>query len=206
VERIRVPEVVFKPSIAGVDQAGLIEIAADIINQRFSSTQDRTRLLKDVFLTGGNTLFQGFEDRFRNELRGVLPVDADLIVRQAADPVMDAWKGAAQWASGGDLSRAFVSRQEYMEKGSEYIKVSYDSMSFSGALLTNPTGARSGQRYMVNVKVNVDSKTPGAYGVESHGLPVLGCFCFVLSQSNSLLVQWWFVLYPRSIAALVNGT
>jgi actin-related protein 5 len=185
VERIRVPEVVFKPSIAGVDQAGLIEIAADIINQRFSSTQDRNRLLKDVFLTGGNTLFQGFEDRFRNELRGVLPVDADLIVRQAADPVMDAWKGAAQWASGSDLGRAFVSRQEYMEKGSEYIKVSYGPIWFSGALLTNPTGARSWQRYMVNVKVKRGFQTTRRNGVESHGLPV-GCFCFYLEFNRTV--------------------
>lgn len=123
VERIRVPEVVFKPSIAGVDQAGLIEIAADIINQRFSNPEDRNRLLKDVFLTGGNTLFQGFEERFRNELRAVIPVDAALTVRQAADPVLDAWKGAAQWASSADFGRFSVSRQEYMEKGSEYMKV-----------------------------------------------------------------------------------
>lgn len=130
VERIRVPEVVFKPSIAGVDQAGLIEIAADIINQRFSSEDDRARLLKDVFLTGGNTLFQGFEERFRNELRGVLSVDAALNVRKAADPVLDAWKGAAQWASGGDFGRSSVSRQEYMEKGSEYIKVSSRKYSY----------------------------------------------------------------------------
>lgn len=125
VERIRVPEVVFKPSITGVDQAGLIEIAADIVNQQFSSAEDRNRLLKDVFLTGGNTLFQGFDERFRNELRGVLPEDSPLNVRKAADPVLDAWKGAAQWASsGGDFSRSSVTRQEYMEKGSEYIKVS----------------------------------------------------------------------------------
>lgn len=124
VERIRVPEVVFKPSIAGVDQAGLIEMVANIVNQRFSSAQDRDRLLKDVFLTGGNTLFHGFEDRFRNELRAVLPIDADLTVRQAVDPTMDAWKGAAQWASGADLGRSSVSRQEYLEKGSEYMKVS----------------------------------------------------------------------------------
>ncbi|KAJ5219574.1 Actin-like protein arp5 [Penicillium chermesinum] len=122
VERIRVPEVVFKPSIAGVDQAGLIEIAADIVNQRFSSTQDRSRLLKDVFLTGGNTLFSGFEERFRNEIRGFLPVEAELRVRHAADPVLDAWKGAAQWASGSDFRKSSVTRQEYLEKGSEYIK------------------------------------------------------------------------------------
>mgnify|MGYP001658429484 CR=1 FL=1 len=122
VERIRVPEVVFQPSIAGVDQAGLIEIAADIINQRYSDPADQSRLLKDVFLTGGNTLFTGFDERFRKEFRSFLPIDATLKVRKATDPVFDAWKGAAQWASGGDLGRSSVTRQEYMEKGSEYLK------------------------------------------------------------------------------------
>jgi len=33
-ERIRVPEVVFQPSIAGLDQAGLVEIAAGILTER----------------------------------------------------------------------------------------------------------------------------------------------------------------------------
>lgn len=174
VERIRVPEVVFKPSIAGVDQAGLIEIAADIINQRFSNPEDRNRLLKDVFLTGGNTLFTGFEERFRRELRAYLPVDAELAVRQAADPVMDAWKGAAQWASGADLGRSSVTRQEYLEKGSEYIKVSfflvacrftcpYCFHALFELTLTFSTGARSGQRYMVNVVWQEElKKTSGA--------------------------------------------
>jgi actin-related protein 5 len=131
VERIRVPEVVFKPSIAGVDQSGLVEIAADIVNQRFSGVQDQSRLLRDVFLTGGNTLFQGFDERLRNELRGVISLDAELKVRRAKDPVLDAWKGAAQWAgetqadSNAGFAKSSVSRQEYLEKGSEYIKVSY---------------------------------------------------------------------------------
>jgi actin-related protein 5 len=123
VERIRVPEVVFKPSIAGVDQAGLIEIVADIINQRFSGTEDRSRLLKDVFMTGGNTLFTGFDERFRKEVRAFLPIDGELRVRKASDPILDAWRGAAQWAAGADLGPSSVTRQEYLEKGSEYIKV-----------------------------------------------------------------------------------
>lgn len=123
VERIRVPEVVFQPSIAGVDQAGLVEIAADILNQRFTAEEDRTRLLKDVFLTGGNTLFKNFDERLRSELVGVLPTNARLSVRRAADPVLDAWKGAAQWAAGSELATSSISRAEYQEKGSEYLKV-----------------------------------------------------------------------------------
>ncbi|KAL4864322.1 hypothetical protein BDV12DRAFT_176316 [Aspergillus spectabilis] len=122
VERIRVPEVVFKPSIAGIDQAGLVEIAADIVNQRFSSAEEQQRLLRDIFLTGGNTLFQNFDERFRNEFQSYLPYGAQLNVRRASDPILDAWKGAAQWASGSGLAKASISREEYLEKGSEYLK------------------------------------------------------------------------------------
>ncbi|KAL4737774.1 hypothetical protein BDV11DRAFT_171676 [Aspergillus similis] len=122
VERIRVPEVVFKPSIAGIDQAGLVEIAADIVNQRFSNPEEQSRLLRDVFLTGGNTLFQNFDERFQNDFRACLPLEAQLAVRRASDPILDAWKGAAQWASGSALAKSSISREEYLEKGSEYLK------------------------------------------------------------------------------------
>lgn len=122
VERIRVPEVVFQPSIAGVDQAGIVEIAEDIVSQRLSSHPARDALLKDVFITGGYTLFKGFEERLRNELRAVLPADLDLGIRRARDPVLDAWKGAAKWAGTDQSRQSFVSREEYAEKGGEYLK------------------------------------------------------------------------------------
>lgn len=122
VERIRVPEVIFQPSIAGIDQAGIVEIAEDIIMQRLSGTSYRDTMLKDIFLTGGYTLFQGFEERLRNELRAVLPAESPLNVRRAQDPILDAWKGAAKWASSPTSRQAFVSREEYLEKGGEYIK------------------------------------------------------------------------------------
>lgn len=122
VERIRVPEVVFQPSIAGVDQAGITEIAEDILMQRLASHPARNDILKDIFVTGGYSLFQGFEDRLRNELRAVLPVDVQLGVRRAKDPVLDAWRGAARWAGTTESKPAFVSREEWLEKGSEYIR------------------------------------------------------------------------------------
>lgn len=122
VERIRVPEVVFQPGIAGVDQAGIVEIAEDMIMGRLSSHPFVNNILKDVFLTGGYCLFQGFEERLRNELRAVLPVEAQLGVRTARDPVLDAWRGAARWAGTAEARGAFVSRREWEEKGGEYIR------------------------------------------------------------------------------------
>lgn len=122
VERIRVPEVVFQPSIAGLDQAGLVEIAAGILTERLVDSPLRNNVLKDIFLTGGNTLFQGFEDRLRKELRAVLPADSTLRVRKAKDSILDAWRGAAKWSNQADSRHAFVTRAEFLEKGGDYLK------------------------------------------------------------------------------------
>jgi actin-related protein 5 len=126
VERIRVPEVVFQPGIAGVDQAGLVEIMEGIAMGRFSDPSQQRALLHDIFLTGGNTSFLSFEERLARELRAVLPTDIELNVRKASDPILDAWRGAAAWWSStpaSDRQAATVTREEYLEKGSDYIKV-----------------------------------------------------------------------------------
>ena len=135
VERIRVPEVVFQPSIAGVDQAGLTEIAEDILMQRLAndisggaansnaaSPSLTSRVSKDIFLTGGYSMFQGFEERLHSELRAVLPADLPLAVRRAKDPVLDAWRGAARWAATKESRNSFVTKAEWAEKGGEYIR------------------------------------------------------------------------------------
>ncbi len=152
VERIRVPEVVFQPGIAGLDQAGLVEIAGDIVTQRLaslslapsSSSSSSSppsfvpeELLRDVFLTGGNTLFHGFDERLRAELPAIAPAGTPLRVRRAADPLLDAWKGAARWAGSREWKRAAITREEYLEKGPEYIKVSnFLSLTLAYSLVT----------------------------------------------------------------------
>ncbi|CAL8581431.1 Actin-related protein 5 [Xanthoria parietina] len=122
VERIRVPEVVFQPSIAGLDQAGIVEIAAGVINHGLAKQHDQISVLGDIFLTGGNTLFTGFDERLKRELRAALPIEAPIKLRKAKDPILDAWRGAAQWAAGAESNQRFVTREDYQEKGSEYMK------------------------------------------------------------------------------------
>ncbi|KAK5118122.1 hypothetical protein LTR62_004169 [Meristemomyces frigidus] len=122
VERIRVPEVIFQPSIAGVDQAGLVELVESIMMERLSGHAQRDAMLKDVFVTGGYAMFQGFEERLVTELRAVLPLEAAVKVRRARIPVLDAWRGAAGWAGTEESRGKFVSRGEWMEKGGEYLR------------------------------------------------------------------------------------
>jgi actin-related protein 5 len=126
VERIRVPEIVFEPSMAGLDQAGIVEIASDILLHRMSNPAERNDILRDVFCTGGNTAFQGFEDRLKKELTAVLPYGSPINVRKAGNVTLDAWRGAAKWCGtkekDAEWKGAVVTRQEYLEKGSEYLK------------------------------------------------------------------------------------
>lgn len=126
IERIRVPEVVFEPSMAGLDQAGIVEIASDILLHRISNPSDRDTILRDVFCTGGNTAFQGFEDRLKKELTSVMPHGTTINVRKAGNALLDAWRGAAKWCGtaekDAEWKKAIVTRQEYLEKGCEYLK------------------------------------------------------------------------------------
>lgn len=127
VERIRVPEVVFQPSaIAGIDQAGIIEIAGDILNQRLTAYPgiNRDDFLKDIFLTGGVTMFENFDDRLRVGLTALLPAESPLKIRRANDAILDAWRGAADWAGTPAWKMATVTKAEYQEKGADYLKVS----------------------------------------------------------------------------------
>jgi actin-related protein 5 len=117
IERIRIPEVLFQPSIAGVDQAGIVEIAGDMLLRN----QERS-FAENVLLTGGQALFENFQNRMTRELTSVLPVGTRLHVRRAADPMLDAWKGMANWSTSDEFATCAVTRQEYLEMGSEYMK------------------------------------------------------------------------------------
>jgi len=120
VERIRVPEVLFSPGIAGVDQAGLIEISSGIIQR--SGHQDD--LIKDIFVTGGFTSLEGLDIRIERELRAVLPAGSPLRVRKAVDVKLDAWKGAGKWFRGMEIEarkKSLLTRKVWEECGGDYL-------------------------------------------------------------------------------------
>ena len=52
----------------------------------------------------------------------VLPAEETIRVRRAQDCVLDAWRGAAKWASDAKSKATFVTRGEVLEKGGEYLK------------------------------------------------------------------------------------
>ncbi|KAI8096796.1 uncharacterized protein BX664DRAFT_364030 [Halteromyces radiatus] len=120
IERSRVSEALFQPSIIGLDQAGIVETLDDIVKTFDIST--RSRIQKSIFLTGGFTSLPGFSDRILDNVRSIFPVGSPVQVRHAKDPLLDAWKGAAKFALSSSFKQYCVTRKEYQEYGGEYIK------------------------------------------------------------------------------------
>uniref|UniRef100_UPI00398F6402 actin-related protein 5 isoform X2 n=1 Tax=Pristiophorus japonicus TaxID=55135 RepID=UPI00398F6402 len=70
-ERIRVPEILFQPSLIGEEQAGIAETLQYVLDRYPKEQQDE--LVQNVFLTGGNILYPGMKTRMERELLAMRP-------------------------------------------------------------------------------------------------------------------------------------
>ncbi|KAL6948697.1 hypothetical protein ACO0QE_001170 [Hanseniaspora vineae] len=127
VERIRVPEVLFQPSIAGLDQAGIAELSKRVLLGKFGASSNQLsdvtkKMAQNVLLTGGNTKLKGLRERVVKEFTQFLPVGTKLRVYNAANPELDAWRGMKKYAESSDFENSFVTKKQYEEMGPDYIK------------------------------------------------------------------------------------
>ncbi|GAU97885.1 hypothetical protein RvY_09110 [Ramazzottius varieornatus] len=120
VERFRVPEIVFQPSLVGIDQMGVIETIEYMLREYPEDIQKK--LAMNVVVTGGPANLPGIDDRIREELGSCLPFESSFRLSVAANPSFDAWSGAAHWARKTSLQEGFLSRKDYLEHGGAYFK------------------------------------------------------------------------------------
>ena len=129
VDQFRCAELLFKPYIIGVEQAGIIEIISMILKNMNLNT--KKNLAKNIFITGGNANYPFLKERIYHDIRSYLPVDMDINIIRAENPVLDAWKGARLFFNDTyDLKgiknnlrdKIYISKKEYEEYGVEYFK------------------------------------------------------------------------------------
>lgn len=123
VERIRVPEIIYQPqAILGIEQMGLAEIIQSILSTFEEKTQHS--LATNIFFTGGNTLYSGFEDRLTNEVRMLRPFGSKFKVIKSKDPMLDSWLGMARWfqTNPDEFKKVVVTKADYDERGGDYFK------------------------------------------------------------------------------------
>ncbi|XP_068997129.1 actin-related protein 5 [Embiotoca jacksoni] len=142
-ERLRCPEILFQPSLTGEDQMGLMETLQYVL-ARYTLEQQEA-LVSNVFLTGGNMQYPGMRERVERELLAMRPFQSHFKVTMASQPALDAWYGARDWALAhppGGAAEGWISRQDYEEKGGEYLSEHCASNVFIPMKIAKPVPAR----------------------------------------------------------------
>ncbi|MBN3325175.1 ARP5 protein, partial [Atractosteus spatula] len=136
-ERLRVPEILFQPSVIGEEQMGVMETLQYILD-RYTPEQQGA-LAGNVFLTGGNLQYPGMKERVERELLAIRPFQSHFQVTLASRPALDGWYGAREWAlrhAGGE--EGWVTRKDYEEKGGEYLSEHCCSNTFIPISVARP--------------------------------------------------------------------
>jgi centractin len=122
-ERFRAPEILFKPSIIGLEYSGAQHCIVDSV---FKADLDiRKHLLSSIILAGGSTMFPGYGDRMLAEVKKATPksVGHSVKIRINAPPNRDqlTWVGGSILASLAAFKSMWVTKQAYEEHGASIL-------------------------------------------------------------------------------------
>ncbi|KAL7128270.1 hypothetical protein ABFS83_14G305100 [Erythranthe nasuta] len=118
-ERFRCAEVLFKPSLIGKEASGIHEAVYESIMK--CDVDKRKDLYGNVVLSGGSTMFSGFEDRLRKEITGLAPGGTTIEVVAPVERKYNVWIGGSVLASLSIFQEIWITKGEYEESGSEIV-------------------------------------------------------------------------------------
>jgi Actin len=96
VERFTIPEILFRPSDAELgNMPGLPRAICDAIDS--SPKIYHSALYENIHLIGGITNLPNLVERLRAELRCIVPIDYNLCIQAADDPINETWTRARNW-------------------------------------------------------------------------------------------------------------
>ena len=137
-EQIRIPEILFQPSIIGHDQAGISETIEFILKKFPDSIQQN--LVDNIFITGALAGMPGIKARLEKDLKQMRPFKSCFNVSIAKNPSVDAWNGAKKFANiPCNDPKAFISRKKYDEMGPDYLSEHFCSNLFTPTPAEEPS-------------------------------------------------------------------
>ena len=114
-ERSKCPECLFQPSLLGADGIGVHEQLYYSILK--CPPEIHTTLYENIVLGGGSTLFPGFADRLKKEIRGLAPPGTSVKILAPPERKYSVWIGGSILASLTQFQSMWVKKSEYDETG-----------------------------------------------------------------------------------------
>ena len=118
-ERYSIPEAIFDPKRIGLEQDGLHEIVFKSILK--SNSDIRKDIFSNVVLAGGNTLFENFQGRMKNELLELAPVKTPINVIANKERQYSSWIGGSVIGNMDTFQFLCISRKDYEETGAKIV-------------------------------------------------------------------------------------
>ena len=121
-EVIQCPEALFNPKLADLDYPGIHKMAHESIGK--CEVDVRAALASNaIILSGGSTLFSGFEERMRKEMEALIGGNARINAHK--DRINYPWIGGSVLASMTNLQDKYVTREQFKETGLAIVRQKY---------------------------------------------------------------------------------
>ena len=120
-QRIRCPEVLFKPDIIGKDGVGIAKACYNSIQK--CDLDKRKDLYNNIVLSGGNSMFNGLKERLIKEIKYLAPNSMEEEVSVIASPErkIAAWIGGSILSSSPYFENSWITKTEYEEEGANIV-------------------------------------------------------------------------------------
>merc|ERR1711959_400351 len=112
---IRTPELLFNPKPDGREMFGIHELIRECVTQ--CDMDVRKELYQSVLLSGGTTLFQGFQNRLAAEVQRFTPEQVRAKVLAPNERMFSVWIGGSILGSLTTFRQMWISADEYHESG-----------------------------------------------------------------------------------------
>ncbi|KAL6555443.1 hypothetical protein OROGR_006701 [Orobanche gracilis] len=114
-ERFRCPEVLYQPSMIGMEAAGIHETTYNSIMK--CDVDIRKDLYGNIVLSGGSTMFPGIADRMSKEITALAPSSMKIKVVAPPERKYSVWIGGSILASLSTFQQMWIAKAEYDESG-----------------------------------------------------------------------------------------
>jgi actin-related protein len=111
----QVPEVLFGPDQLGIHDPGIPQMVYNSI--MMCDTDIQKNLFADIVLSGGNTLFPGFEERLMKELEPRVSIGTPIKITASPDRCFSAWIGASIMSCMSTFKQMWVTSADFKEFG-----------------------------------------------------------------------------------------
>jgi len=118
-ERFRCPEIMFQPSLAGVDLEGVHKYCFDSVMK--CDNDVRRDLFLNIILSGGSTLFDGMGERMWQEIHALAPSSNKIKILAPPERKYSVWLGGSILASLSTFQNMWIAKNDYDENGPSII-------------------------------------------------------------------------------------